>query len=89
MKEKRAGAVGGAGEGGAEGGAGLTVQGFRVAQVLLELLVEVLADADVLEHALQLGRVFKPARLLQGEDNTQPGSENHFETGRDREAVHT
>lgn len=32
--------------------------------MLLELLVQVFADADVLEHPLQLGRVLEAARLL-------------------------
>lgn len=32
--------------------------------MLLELFVQVFADADVLEHPLQLGRVLKAARLL-------------------------
>jgi len=56
--------------GGGGGGVGLTVQGFGVAQVLLKLLVEVFADADVLEHALQFGRVLEPARLLQAGTTT-------------------
>lgn len=41
-----------------------TVQRLRVGQVLLELLVQVFADSDVLEHPLQLGRVLEAARLL-------------------------
>lgn len=67
------GELGGGGErgGGGGGGVGHTVQGFGVAQVLLKLLVEVFADADVLEHALQFGRVLEPARLLQTEQQKQ------------------
>lgn len=43
----------------------LTVQRLRVAEVFLELFVQVFADADVLEHPLQFGRVLEAARLLQ------------------------
>lgn len=45
-------------------GLGPTVQRLRVAEVLLELLVQVFTDADVLEHPLQFGRVLEAARLL-------------------------
>ena len=38
--------------------------GVGILQVIFELLVQVFADADVLEHALQLRRVLKAARLL-------------------------
>lgn len=43
----------------------LTVQRLRVGQVLLKLLVQVFADADVLEHPLQFGRVLETTGLLQ------------------------
>ena len=36
-------------------------------QVSLEFLVEVFAHADVLEHALQFGRVLEAAGLLQND----------------------
>lgn len=52
-------------------GSAPTVQRFRVAEVLLELLVQVFADSDVLEHALQFGRVLEAARLLQGDRERQ------------------
>lgn len=42
----------------------LTVQRLRVGKVLFKLLVQVLADPDVLEHALEFGGVLKTARLL-------------------------
>ena len=44
-----------------------------VSQVLLEVLVEVLADADVLEHPLQLAGVLEAARLLQLGDHARLG----------------
>lgn len=43
----------------------LTVQRLRVAEMFFELLVQVFADTDVLEHALQFRRVLETARLLQ------------------------
>lgn len=43
----------------------LTVQRLRVGKVLFKLLVQVLADADVLEHALEFGGVLKTTCLLQ------------------------
>ena len=44
----------------------LTVQGLRVGEVLLELLVQVFADSYVLEHSLELGRVLEATGLLLG-----------------------
>ena len=49
----------------------LTVQRLGVGQVFLKLLVQVFTDADVLEHPLQLGRVFEPTCLLQGKNKTR------------------
>lgn len=46
-------------------GSALTVQRLRVGKVLFKLLVQVLADADVLEHALEFGGVLKTTCLLQ------------------------
>lgn len=46
----------------------LTVQRLRVCKVLFKLLVQILADPDVLEHALKFGGVLKTTRLLQSKD---------------------
>ena len=44
--------------------------------MLLKLLVQVFADADVLEHALQLGGVLKATRLLQGKGTVKKKKKN-------------
>jgi len=38
--------------------------GVGILQVMLKLLVQVFTDSNVLEHALQLGRVLEATRLL-------------------------
>jgi len=37
----------------------------NASQVLPVFFIQILADADVLKHALEFGGIFKPARLLQ------------------------
>ena len=54
-------------------GAEVQVEGFWIGQVPPELLVEVLGDADVLEHSLELGGVLEPAGLLQFWDHGSLG----------------
>lgn len=48
----------------------LTVQRLRVRQVLFELLVQILAHADVLKHPLKFRGVLKTARLLKRSHTT-------------------
>ena len=41
--------------------------------LVLELVVEILAEGDVLEHALELARVLEPARVLELGDHARLG----------------